>query len=66
MKSFQEFLEQVETAQQAQQARMDKNKALTMQQRRLSYRHHIQTHNELKSKASAERENMLKRMQIKN
>jgi hypothetical protein len=65
MKSFQEFLEQVETAQQAQQARMDKNKTLTLQQRRLSYRHHIQTHNELKSKAAAERENMLKRMQIK-
>jgi len=66
MKSFQEFLEQVETAQQTQQMKMDKNKALSMQQRRLSYRHHIQTHNELKSKATAERENMLKRMQIKN
>lgn len=65
MKSFQEFMEQIETAQQTNQARMDKNKALTMQQRRLSYRHHIQTHNELKSKANAERENMLKRMQIK-
>lgn len=64
MKSFQEFLEQVETAQQIQQSKIDKNKALTTQQRRLSFRHHIQTHNELKSKASAERENMTKRMQI--
>jgi hypothetical protein len=64
MKSFQEFLEQVETAQQAQKTKMDKNKALTMQQRKLSYRHHIQTHNELKSKAAAERDDMVKRMQI--